>query len=115
MQPYATIVTKDYPDNEQSALNPAGRWRVNVHVGLSRSATLTGGTPGDITASDFRAADVFLPHPVFGALGWIAVVNPGPQTESTVVELLRAAHGEARRRMDRRSDLNAVGKPAPDH
>jgi len=31
-QPFATIVTKDYPDDTTSRLVD-GRWRVNIHVG----------------------------------------------------------------------------------
>ncbi|MGW0735567.1 DUF6194 family protein [Streptomyces sp. NPDC002851] len=33
VQPYGNIVTKDYPDDTASDLDPPGRWRVNIHVG----------------------------------------------------------------------------------
>ncbi|TDB94409.1 hypothetical protein E1266_16960 [Actinomadura sp. 7K534] len=102
-QPYATIVTKDYPGDDLSGLGPAGRWRVNVHVGRARYAELTGEEPGREPAPrDFGAADVILPHPVYWALGWIAVVVPGERTALTVVALLREAHENARRRAVRR-------------
>ena len=32
VQPYGTVVTKNYPDDTGSDLDPAGRWRVNIHV-----------------------------------------------------------------------------------
>src|SRR3990170_4428116 len=32
VQPYGTIVTKNYPGDAASDLDPAGRWRVNIHV-----------------------------------------------------------------------------------
>lgn len=115
VQPYGTIVTKNYPDDATSNLDPAGRWRVNVHVGRARAAELTGavgpdagepragepGTGGQPTPPD--TADAVLPHPVYGAAGWIAVVNPGPATGETVLALLRDAHDAARARFERRA------------
>ncbi|WP_398979228.1 DUF6194 family protein [Streptomyces sp. I05A-00742] len=43
-----------------------------------------------------------MPHPVYGALGWISVVNPGERTTDIVVRLLRGAHDAARARFARR-------------
>lgn len=105
MQPYATIVTKDYPDDAQSELDPVGRWRVNIHVGRARFEGLTGESTRNFSSRDFAAADVIMPHPVYGALGWIAVVNPGGETLPTVLELLRDAHAHARRRATRRTEV----------
>jgi hypothetical protein len=103
VQPYGTIVTKDYPDDTASDLEPAGRWRVNIHVDRASFRELTGEEPRHLTRPrDFAADDVVLPHPVYGALGWIAVVNPGEETTDTVLRLLRAAHDASRRRFDRR-------------
>lgn len=105
VQPYGTVVTKNYPDDATSDLDPAGRWRVNVHVGRARAAELTGGAepgPGE-PATPPDTADVVLPHPVYGAAGWIAVVNPGPATGETVLALLRDAHDAARTRLERRA------------
>ncbi|WP_420813904.1 DUF6194 family protein [Phytoactinopolyspora endophytica] len=109
-QPYATIVTKDYPDDALSDLDPAGRWRVNIHVGRAEFTELTGEDPKDAGASwDFSMADVFLPHPVYGAMGWIAVVNPSHRTMPAVVALLRRAHEDAKRRAARRDGPRAPG------
>jgi len=95
-QPYATIVTKDYPGDELSALGD-GRWRVNVQVGRARAERLVGAGPHDL-----REKDVLLPHPVYGGLGWIAVVNPAERTMPLLLDLVRAAHEDARRRRERR-------------
>ncbi|CAM5342707.1 hypothetical protein SCANM124S_02162 [Streptomyces canus] len=95
-QPYGTIVTKDYPDDSASDLDPPGRWRVSVHVGRTALPDLVEGR------YDLAAADVVLPHPVYGPLGWICVVNPGERTTGTVVRLLREAHEAARARAARR-------------
>lgn len=95
-QPYGTIVTKNYPDDSASDLDPPGRWRVNVHVGRTALPELVG------ARYDLAAADVVLTHPVYGPLGWICVVNPGERTTGTVVRLLREAHEAARARAARR-------------
>jgi len=105
VQPYGTIVTKDYPDDTASDLDRPGRWRVNIHVDRPTFRELTGEEPRSlIRPRDFASVDVVNPHPVYGALGWIAVVNPAEQTTDTVVQLLRAAHDAARARFERRRD-----------
>ncbi len=98
-QPYATIVTKDYPDDTQSDLDAEGRWRLNIHVGSAKARELV----GDGGERDFSEADVILPHPVYGSLGWVAVVNPGDRTRATVLKLLHDAHDDERRRVARRA------------
>jgi hypothetical protein len=107
VQPYGTIVTKNYPDDTVSDLDGPDRWRVNIHVDRVTFRELT----GDRDAADDRGArshvdpatpDVVLPHPVYGSAGWIAVVNPGPTTGDTVLRLLREAHDAARARFQRR-------------
>nr|WP_240757538.1 DUF6194 family protein [Nakamurella flava] len=104
-QPYATIVTKDYPDDTGSELNAADRWRVNIHVGTELFTALLGHPPAETAAAatDFSAADVFLPHPLYGAYGWVSVVTPGPSTMDRVLESLRVAHAADRRRVERRT------------
>ena len=79
VQPYGTIVVKNYPDDTACDLDAPGRWRVNIHVAR---ATFRGTAGGEGARSltrprDYTAADTVLPHPVYGALGWLAVVNPG--------------------------------------
>ena len=103
-QPYATIVTKDYPDDTLSRLDRAGRWRLNIHVGARGFAELLGYPPAriDATALDFSAADVFNPHPVYGASGWVCVVDPGPATTERALEAVHDAHRADRRRVERR-------------
>jgi hypothetical protein len=97
-QPYATIITKDYPEDATSDLSRPGRFRVNIHVGRERAATLV-----DADA-DAARPDSFAAHPLYGAGGWVSVVNPGALTAETVVSLLREAHNAAQARAARRAD-----------
>lgn len=105
-QPYATIVTKNYPDDEWSRLDPAHRWRLNILVGAQVLAELVGHAPEQVDAGsvDHGVTDVFLPHPLYGALGWVCVVNPGEATLDRALQALRDAHLADRRRVERRRD-----------
>ncbi|MEV8167665.1 DUF6194 family protein [Microbacterium paraoxydans] len=102
-QPYGTIITKDYPDDTSSALDAPGRFRVNIHVGRERAESIiaAGSRAGDDT--DPTAVDVFRPHPLYGAAGWVCVIDPAEATSGTVLALLREAHEAARARSGRRA------------
>lgn len=103
-QPYATIVTKDYPDDTASELDGPDRWRVNIHVDRTTFRELVGEDPHELSRPrDFAAVDVINPHPVYGALGWVCVVTPTERTMGTVLRLLREAHDAARARASRRT------------
>lgn len=101
-QPYATIITKDYPDDEGSRLNATDRWRLNIHVGPAIFSELIGYGPGESGDTDHSTEDVFTPHPLYGVYAWVCVVNPGAGTFDRAVEALRAAHLADRRRVERR-------------
>ncbi|WP_431279177.1 DUF6194 family protein [Leifsonia poae] len=102
-QPYATIVTKDYPDDVQSHLDAPDRWRLNIHVGTHLFTELLGYSPEKIgTDVDYSETDVFLPHPLYGAYGWVSVVNPGPRTTERALAVLHEAHLADRQRVERR-------------
>jgi len=97
-QPFATIVTKNYPDDVGSQLGD-GRWRVNIHVGKARFHELVGDVAEPV---DHAQPDAFTPHPLYGGLGWVSVVNPGERTLPRVLELLQSAYQDARKRASRR-------------
>ncbi|MFI2102880.1 DUF6194 family protein [Isoptericola sp. NPDC019693] len=100
-QPFGTVVTKNYPDDVAFDLDRPGRWRVNVHVGRARARVLV---PGREPAA-VVVPDVLLPHPVYGDLGWVCVLNPAGRTTPLVLDLLSEAHDAARRRSERRRAL----------
>ena len=106
-QPYATIVTKNYPDDTRSRLDAEDRWRLNIHVGPQVFTELLGYRPDQLVESgvDYSATDVFLPHPLYGAYGWVCDVNPGNATIDRALGALRAAHLVDRRRVERRQSL----------
>lgn len=91
-QPFATVVTKDYPGEPSSALDGAEAFRVNVDAGRR----------GQVAPDDPTVRDRVLPHPVYAAAGWICVVVPGPGSDEELRALLRDAHARAARRWLRR-------------
>lgn len=105
-QPFATVVTKDYPGDEASRLDRPDTFRVNISAGKEAFTRWTGHTPREpaTTKVDPSANDTVIAHPAYGTLGWQAVVNPGERTEAATRELLRAAHHLARSRYERRAE-----------
>jgi len=112
-QPFATMVTKDYPGDESSRLDRPGVFRVNVAPGKEAFRSHTGRAPGEqdaggnVDAPPPDALDVVFPHPVYGSLGWLAVNNPGPATAGEVRRLLEQAHRLARARWTRRGEVHS--------
>ncbi|MCZ2822886.1 MULTISPECIES: DUF6194 family protein [unclassified Modestobacter] len=103
-QPFATVVTKDHPDDVSSQLNRPGTFRVNIHAGKDAAARVlaqqqdTARTGAQPSVSDLAAADVLRPHPTYGRAGWLAVINPGERTEALTRALLTTAWENARSR-----------------
>lgn len=112
-QPFATIVTKDYPDDNRSRLDRPDAFRLNIAASTATFHHLLGRDPREPApddtddTGDLSVADVLIPHPVYGHLGWLAVVNPDRRTSSTVNELLDAAHHAAQVRYTRRNETTA--------
>jgi hypothetical protein len=108
-QPFATIVTKDYPGDDKSELDRPGAFRVNVAAGKETFVRWTGHSPRDLAeyTDDPSASDVVIAHPVYGSLGWLAIKNPGERTDETLRELLHTAHQLARSRYERRASAKS--------
>ncbi|RSM71585.1 hypothetical protein DMH04_43430 [Kibdelosporangium aridum] len=108
-QPFATVVTKNYPGDESSRLDRPDAFRVNMFAGKDVFVRWTGHAPRDAASIevDAGAADTVIAHPVYGTVGWLAVVNPGPRTDAAVRELLMSAYEIARSRYERRAESQA--------
>jgi Family of unknown function (DUF6194) len=109
-QPFATIVTKNYPDDEASRLDRPGAFRVNVAAGKQAFTEWTGHAPRE-KAATVTEDDAVIAHPVYGTAGWLAVTNPGPRTDATIRELLRAAYERTRARHQRRERPESPERP----
>jgi hypothetical protein len=92
-QPFATIVTKDYPGEPPAGLGD-GAFRVNIDAGRR----------DEVPVEDPALRDTVMPHPVYGHLGWVCVVEPGEGATPLLHDLLSQAHDAAKRRWARRHD-----------
>jgi hypothetical protein len=98
--PYATVVINDYPGfDEASNLTRPDVFRVNVWV--SRE-TFNAQTSAGVEPFDYTVLDEVIPHPVYASQSWLSVLNPGPETDETVKELLIEAHERAKVRYEKR-------------
>lgn len=102
-QPFATIVTKNYPGDELSELNRTDAFRVNVVAGKQKFEEILGVPPRDAAyAAQADTDDVLAAHPQYGAAGWLSVVNPSAQAETQLRELMESAYRVAKNRYERR-------------
>ena len=99
-----TLVTNDLYD-QFSNLNRPSVFRLNIGIGKQTFRSLFGEpslpsgrdsaarsfeNPSDY---DFTALDQIMPHPVYGRMFWVCVLNPGEETfETKVRQLLAEAH-----------------------
>lgn len=78
--PFATIVTHDDEYDNASNLNRDGFYRLTFATDKATFQKLFPmiGSKSDLekAAFDYQAADVFFPHPVYGNMRWVSVVNP---------------------------------------
>ena len=113
MFPIVTIVTTDAYD-QFSDLNRPSVFRLNIGVSKQTfrllfsspklpSATDSAAENGD-TDYDFTALDQLMPHPVYGRMYWVCVLNPSNETFETKVQpLLAEAYEQAVSKYDRKA------------
>ncbi len=110
--PFATIVTKDYGDFDNSSqLDRPGVFRLNVGVSRDTFRTLIGYPPEEFGAHsagyDFAALHRLMPHPAYATQSWVCVLNPSAETFEAVKPLLAEAYSRAAKRY-------ASGQPTRD-
>jgi len=104
--PFVTLVTSDAFD-QFSNLNRPAVFRLNIGIGKQTFRSLFGAQISDEHASayDFTALDQVMPHPVYGRMYWVCVLNPGDETFATQVRpLLAEAYELAVSRYKRQAD-----------
>jgi hypothetical protein len=97
--PMATLVTKDSYD-QFSQLNRPSVFRLNIGIGRDTFRSMFGATSD--RPHDFTALDQIMPHPVYGQMFWVCVLNPSVGTFEQVQPLLAEAHDSAAKRQARR-------------
>lgn len=83
--PFATIVTKDYGEFDQSSrLDRPDVFRLNIGVSRGTFHARFGFLPTEFTTKsaeyDFAALDRLAPHPIYAAQSWVCALNPSLAT-----------------------------------
>jgi hypothetical protein len=100
---FATIKEKDGDNDRASGLDRPDFWRLNIGVSKKTFISMFGPPPpprpakGQIIVGpwEFREPDLITPHPVYGWMSWIAVLNPSRKTWARCQLLLEDAHSRA--------------------
>lgn len=98
--PFATLLTNDLHDRE-SMLEREGVFRLNVGVGKETFHKLCAKALAG-TRKDFTKLDTWMPHPAYGQMQWICILNPSEGKGGQVREILTEAYEIARKRRERR-------------
>jgi len=102
MFPFATIVPRDEEYDRFSNLDRPGVYRLNFEMAKAAfRERFSGANP------DFRALDILMPHPVYGANSWVSILNPSPGTFGEIRRLVEASYRLAKYRQERKLDRDA--------
>jgi len=107
--PFVTLVTGDNYDAVSNLSRP-GVYRLNIGVGKETFRKLFGPGPAPAADSgyDFAVMDKVIPHPVYGKMYWVSVLNPSDTTFVEQVQpLLAEAYAMAVRRYSSRAKARA--------
>jgi hypothetical protein len=103
--PFATIVTRDQGHDRASNLDRPSVFRLNIGISKQTFHSFFGAqTPtsndggGSDGGYDFAVLDRLLPHPVYGRMNWVCVLNPSAATFQSLRPLLAEAYGVSVRR-----------------
>lgn len=91
-----TFKEKDGSNDKTSKVSHTGVYRLNLKVSNEAFRDLFGKLPqrpaaGETvpTGHDFTALDQAMPHPVYGWMPWICVLNPQPETFEQLKPLIQ--------------------------
>ncbi|WP_025763570.1 DUF6194 family protein [Dyadobacter tibetensis] len=91
--PFATIITKDNEYDAVSNLNREGFFRLNFCVDKDTIESLFKELPKSKKLEaymhlgiDFTKEDTLMPHPTYGSMNWVCIVQPSRKTFETFIE-----------------------------
>jgi len=99
--PFATIITRDNEYDNTSNLNREGFFRLNIGLDKEKFNSMFGGITDKKgfeaylnLGIDFTKEDLILPHPTYGAMYWICVVNPSNKTFELLKKYLNLSYNK---------------------
>lgn len=94
--PFATLISRDTDFDHASRLDRPGVFRLNLGIGKASFLALFEGPAREV--GDLAALDRLMPHPAYGKMYWICVLNPSPGTFERLKPLIAEAHALSARR-----------------
>ncbi len=106
--PFATIVSKDTDFDDLSNLARESVFRLNIGCGKETFRSMfpnfnSNDDKSSARTTDFTVIDKALPHPVYGRMHWLCILNPSHVTLENLSPVIREAHDLQVARMSRRS------------
>ncbi len=99
---FCTLKEKNGENDKASGLNRKGVFRLSIGIAKETYEQHFGGRPkrppkGGIidTTHDFAALNELMPHPIYGWMSWVQVLNPSKPTFESLLPLIAEAHSNA--------------------
>jgi hypothetical protein len=106
---FATIKEKDGDNDKASQLDREGVWRLNFGTVTKSFGGLFGPKParpakGGVIAGeyDFTKLDVLTPHPIYGWMGWVCILNPSQKSIDLILPLIDEYFQITKKRFEKR-------------
>ncbi|MAK60166.1 MAG: hypothetical protein CMK09_04230 [Ponticaulis sp.] len=107
---FATMKLKDGENDSASHINREGVWRLNIGLPVKAFEARFGKRPTRPAQGqsiegewDFTTLNTLTPHPVYGWMGWAAILSPSRETYDThLAPILDQAYHKARQAFDKR-------------
>ena len=99
---FATIKECDGPNDKASDLDRENVFRLNIGIGRPMFESVFGTSPGRPGKGgiiegpwNFTALNTPMPHPVYGWMSWVCVLNPTKDTFEALIPWLDASYEKA--------------------
>ena len=99
---FCTIKEKNGENDKSSELDRAEIFRVSIGINKSSYEKLFGLKPprpakGGIinTGHDFTALNTLMPHPIYGWMNWVQILNPNEAAFTEILPLIEEAYASA--------------------
>ena len=99
---FCTIKEKDGENDNASNLDRQDIFRLSIGISKAKYEGLFGTRPkrpakGGVidTHHDFTALNELMPHPVYGWMSWVQVLNPNESTFESILPLITDAYASA--------------------
>jgi hypothetical protein len=99
---FCTLKEQNGENDKASDLNRDGVFRFSIGLSKSTYEHLFGNRPkrppkGGIIDSthDFKALNKLMPHPIYGWMSWVQILNPSQATFESLMPLIAETHSNA--------------------